>query len=295
MLSKRLQGTVGYARPFGLAAAHPGFFLSAIRIIAEATRSFFVPQFENALLHRRPVVNVDHPLDATIPFDPSFIKKYLEFVQLWMASFYRLRRFYGPKREAEILGFLEAIRRLYAEAGSVYGVVHTTTTRPSKNYNLRFAIIHAVDPHLNCVPSLHVILVVANWLLASRIVARLGADGARGYKAEQVELWAASLRVEALAITESVLFVKQHSVNCVGASLYYLKRRFPAFGDEAARAFVRDLFASDAARLGNADELRRVMLEVCASLDGAYALSPEKGWRPPIMDFIGGFAIQSRL
>ena len=295
ILSKRLQGTAGYSRPFGLAAAHPRFFLGALRIVAEAARSFFYPQFENALLHRRPVVSVDHPLDASVPFDPAYIKKYLEFVQLWMASFYRLSRFYGAEGRADVLAFLESIRKLYAEAGTVYLSIHTTTRRPAKNYNLRFAVIHALDPHLDCVPSLHVILVVANWLLASEIVARLGAQNARGFSPEHIELWLRSLRDEALAITESVLFVKQHSVNCIGASLYYLKRRYPAFGGEAADAFVLDLFASRAPGLGGLDAaaatgLRRVMLDVCASMETSYAANPARGWREPILEFIRGFA-----
>ena len=90
MLSKRLQGTIGYARPIALALSRPRFLFSALRLGTEALRSFFLPQFENAVFNRRPVVNVDHPLDASIPFDPSYMKKYLEFVQLWMASFYQI-------------------------------------------------------------------------------------------------------------------------------------------------------------------------------------------------------------
>ena len=287
---RRLRGTVGYARPIALALSRPRFLAGGLRLGAEALRSFFIPQFENAIFFRRPVVNVDHPLDATVPFDPRFVNKYLEFVQLWMASFYRLWRFYGKEAIHDLVGFLDAIRGLYAEAGTVYLTVHTTTTRPSKNYNLRFAFIHAVDPHLDCVPSLHVLLVVSNWLLVSEIVGRLGPDQARGFKSDHVELWARSLRREALAITESVLFVKQHSVNCIGASLYYLRRRFPRFGDEEAEAFVRDLFSSEAGGLVNSEELRRTMLELCSSMERAYARSPERGWREPILEFINGFS-----
>ena len=42
----------------------------------------------------------------------------------------------------------------------------------------------------------------------------------------------AYLRQEAVRITESILFVKQHSVNCIGASIFYLQLAFPEF-DEA--------------------------------------------------------------
>jgi hypothetical protein len=280
----------GYARPVALALRQPRLAFPALRVGVEALRSFFYPQFENALLRRRPVVNVDHPLDATIPFDHRYMKKYLTFIQLWMASFYKLWQFYGRRALPEMVAFLAAIRRLYAEAGSVYGVVHTTTTRPAKNYNLRFALIHAVDPHLDCIPSLHVLLVVSNWLLVSGIAGRLGPDGTRGFTEAELERWLSDLRGEAIAITESVLFVKQHSVNCIGASLYYLKRRFPDFDAEEAEAFTRDLFASDGIGLANAGEIRGVIRETCASMENVYALRPERGWRHPLLDFIDRFA-----
>jgi hypothetical protein len=283
-----LKQNVGYARPIALALSKPEFLSSALRIAVEAIRSFFFPQFENALLRRRPVANVDHPLDAAIPFDPAYIKKYLEFVKLWMSTFYKFWRLYGPSALPGLLRFLGGIRRLYAEAGMVYGVVHTTTTRPSKNYNLRFAIIHAMDPHLNCVPSLHVLLVVANWILASALAEELGLGAAKGCSEAEVEAWLASLYAEALAITESVLFVKQHSVNCIGASLFYLKRRFPAFGQAEAEAFVRELFASRDHGLEDPEALRRVMLEICASMDASFESRPEEGWMGIILEFIYG-------
>jgi hypothetical protein len=280
----------GYFRPISLALSRPRLTAHALLVVAEAFRSFFFPQFENALLRRRPIVNVDHPLDPTIAFDPDYIEKYLEFIRLWMGCFYRLGRLYGRRAEPELLRFVDSIRRLYAEAGTVYKTVHTTTTRPAKNYNLHFALIHALDPHLDCVPSLHVILVLANWMLASAAVERLGAERARGMGEAEVALWLGSLYEEARAITESVLFVKQHSVNCIGASLYYLKRRFPAFKDAEAEAFVASLFATEAGCLDNAAELRAVILEVCAEMDRSYARSPELGWREPILQFIDGFA-----
>jgi hypothetical protein len=284
------KGNAGYARPIALALSRPRLLFPALRIFAEALRSFFYPQFENALLGRRPVVNVDHPLDPAVPFDAGYIEKYLEFIKLWMGSFYRIGRLYGGAADPGLVGFAHSIRSLYAEAGSLYKVVHTTTTRPSKNYNLRFAFIHALDPHLNCVPSLHVILVLANWLLTVDLVGRLGADRARGLGEAEVARWMDELWAEALAITESVLFVKQHSVNCVGASLYYLKRRFPAFDGERAEAFVAQLFASKDGSLPRAAELRSVILGVCASLDAAYARDPAQGWRRPLLDFIDSFA-----
>jgi hypothetical protein len=267
----------------------PAYFARGLRTAVEAVRSFFYPQFENALLRRRPVANVDHPLDPSVPLDPSRVGKYSDFVRLWMGAFYKLDRLYGPRARTEIEEFIDAIRSLYAEAGSVYKVIHSTTTRPAKNYDLHFAIIHAFDPHLECVPSLHVLIVVSAWLLAAQAVERLGSDRAEGLDSVQIGQWIASLRAEALAITESVLFVKQHSINCIGASLFYLKRRFPLFGDEEAGTFVSELFAAGAIEGSKAEELRAAALELCASMERDFARSPDQGWQGPVLRYLESY------
>lgn len=279
----------GYARPVAEALARPAFAARGVRIAAEAFRSFFLPQFENLVFRRRPVANVDHPLDPSVPFDPSYVGKYTDFVRLWMGTFFKLDRLYGPRAEEEIGDFLDAIRSLYAEAGTVYKAVHSTTTRPSRNCNLHFAIIHAFDPHLECVPSLHVMLVVSNWLLAAEIVEALGFDRAEGLGPDEVLGWLGCLRDEALAITESVLLVKQHSINCIGASLFYLKRRFPRFGERETAAFMADLFSSGSIEPDTAEALRSTALGLCASLEKDFARHPSRGWQGPILDFLRGY------
>jgi hypothetical protein len=279
---------LGYARPVALALSRPAFILAALRLVVEALRSFFLPQFENALFRRRAVVRVDHPLDASVPFEPGYVKKYLEFIKLWMGSFYTIGRLYGAAAAPGLAAYVDAIRGLYADSGRVYRKVHTTTRRPSKNYNLRFAVIHAMDPHLNCIPSLHVLIVTANWMLAEDLVGRL--PERRGFDAPA---YVEALRGEALAITESVLFVKQHSVNCVGASLYCLERFFPRFRGERGEAFVRDLFAAaPGLPPGLAEALRGRMRELRDSMSASYAARPERGWRGPVMEFIEGCALR---
>jgi len=280
-----------------MALSRPALALAAMRLVLEAMRSFFIPQFENALFRRREVVKVDHPLDDSVPFEPGYVKKYLEFIKLWIGSFYTIGRLYGGAAVQGLVSYVDSIRSLYAEAGRVYRTVHTTTTRPSKNYNLRFAVIHATDPHLNCVPSLHVLIVTANWMLAEDLLGRLpplrGRNASkRGFDASA---YIEALRGEALAITESVLFVKQHSVNCIGASLYCLGRFFPLFRGERAEAFVRDLFAAAPGLSPElAEKLRGRMREVRDSLEASFAARPEAGWRAPVMEFIEGYALRGR-
>jgi hypothetical protein len=289
---------VGYARPIALALRKPRLTAAALRLAVEVLRSFFAPQFANAIARRRPVVNVDHPLDAMIPFEPGYVGKYLEFMKLWMGTFYSLWCLYGDAAIPELAAYVDSIRALYADAGKVYLTVHTTTTRPAKNYNLRFAIIHATDPHLNCIPSLHVLIVAANWMLAERFMASVPRPDRAPRRGFDAAAWLDSLRGEALAITESVLFVKQHSVNCVGASLYCLRRFFPCFEGERSEDFVRDLFSGKTARGGAstriepqlAERLRLRMREVRDELEAVFGAGPERGWSAPILEFIAGYA-----
>jgi hypothetical protein len=51
---------------------------------------FFFCQLREAFLKRKPVSQVDHPLDAKIPFTPSWVTIYLDFVHFWirMLSFF---------------------------------------------------------------------------------------------------------------------------------------------------------------------------------------------------------------
>jgi hypothetical protein len=281
---------VGYARPIALALSRPALAGSALRLAFEAVRSFFLPQFANMVFHRRPVVNVDHPLDAEVPFDPHYVKKYLEFVELWIGSFYSIWKLYGDAAIPGLVGYIDAIRGLYSDAGSIYWKVHTTTTRPARNYNMHFALIHATDPHLNCIPSLHVLIVVANWLLVEDLVEQLGDPVPVPHPGFDASAWIEHLRAEAVAITESILFVKQHSVNCIGVSLYYLKRRFPRFDSSRVGTFVRDLFAEGCDALEDKDALRARILEICDLLELFYTERAEGEWRSPILDFIGSCA-----
>lgn len=284
MASGYLDRSIGYSRPLALAVSRPRLSGAALSVALEALRSFFLPQFANAVFRRRAVIDVGHPLDAAVPFVPGHSGKYMEFVKLWMSALYRLWQFYGDEAVPELALYAEGFRRLYAEAGSVYRTVHTTTDRPKENADLRFALIHALDPHLNCVPSLHVLIVFTNWKQAAAFVARRG-----GPRNPAQARWLERQRAEALAITESVLFVKQHSVNCIGASLFYLALRCPGFTDADAREAVRDLFASREGELPVAGELRAAILEVYERLGAAFAAAPGRGWKAHILDFIYSF------
>jgi hypothetical protein len=94
------------------------------------------------------------------------------------------------------------------------------------------------------------------------------------------------LRLGALAITEAVLYIKQHSVNCIPAAMYamtiYDPKLFPP--DEAER-FVSDLF-KDAKKMdqANSNEIREYIL----FLYHRFITQKETGgeWTEPLLDFL---------
>jgi hypothetical protein len=138
--------------------------------------------------------------------------------------------------------------RLYAFAGEVYRKNLSTTKRPFYISRPRFFFIHLLDPHLMCIPSLHVMVVIRAYTKFRAIIRGLG-DEARF--ARQIK----EITGGALAISEAILFVKQHSVNCVAAAMYAMTcfegALFPPEEAElfASRLFVRSLPPGDAGPL----------------------------------------------
>jgi hypothetical protein len=218
---------------------------TAVRTIGAIGYNFFFLQYKAALLPGRiPVSRADHPLDKKIPFTPGKVAVYLDFVAFWIRVLgFLLRRFRRHALEPVRL-FIESMGRLYAWAAQVYTKNLSTTERPHYLARPRFVMIHAFDPHLMCIPSLHVMVVIRTYTLFRQILLSLGE--AENYAAEIGEI-----RRGALAISEAVLFVKQHSVNCISAAMYAMTRFDRAlFPPEEAALFASELFR---AALGNED------------------------------------------
>lgn len=233
-------------------------FKTAIGVVWTILRYFFFPQFQTKLFPKtRPVVSVDHPLDASIPFQPEHVGLYLNFIPLWMKSCDQLWRLRGKEALPAMKEYLSFITGLYREAAAVYLTCQTTTARPSYHKG-QFALIHITDPHLHCVPSLHVMIVAFNHFWMARQYAAWSLDD------EQSRADLAWIHEQAVSISESVLLVKQHSVNCIPAALLMLsscgldipRDDLFAFSDElftilgtdlvertAIRAHIRGVFA----------------------------------------------------
>jgi hypothetical protein len=219
--------TTAFFKVFG----NPALRKTARQCIGSMFYHFFFCQYRAALLPGRiPVSPVDHALDAKIPFTPSWVAVYLDFVAFWVRILSFLFRVYRRRAHKSVQSFLESLGRLYAFAGEVYRKNLSTTKRPFYISRPRFFIIHAVDPHLMCIPSLHVMVVIRAYTNFRKIIRDMG-DEARF--ARQIQ----EINTGALAITEAILFVKQHSVNCVAAAMY------------AMTCFEEDLFPPSEAEL----------------------------------------------
>jgi len=211
---------------------------AAIRCIISIFYNFFFRQYRAAWLPgRAPVSRVDHPLDLKIPFVPSWITIYLDFIAFWIRMLSFLLRTYRRRAYAAAGEFLTAIGGLYRFAAETYQKNFSTTNRPFYIARPRFFLIHLVDPHLMCIPSLHVMVVIRTYTQFAAILRSL-------HETEHCSAHIDEIKQGALAITRAILFVKQHSVNCIAASLYTMTRfdreLFPPAEAEAFTALLFD-------------------------------------------------------
>ena len=209
----------------------------AIRCIASILYNFFFRQYRAALLPGRgPVSRVDHPLDHKIPFVPSWVTIYLDFVMFWIRMLGFLLHTYGRRVYDAAREFISSMGRLYAFAAQAYQKNFSTTNRPFYIARPRFFVIHLLDPHLMCVPSLHVMVVIWTYKKFEAILRSFNDAGRFSAQTEE-------MKQGALAITHAILFVKQHSVNCIAAALYAMTRFDGGlFPPEEAEAFIKQLF-----------------------------------------------------
>ncbi|MDR0599431.1 MAG: hypothetical protein LBG84_05040 [Treponema sp.] len=276
--------------------SHPALFRRGLRYLSAVWRKFFFFQYRAALFPGGPpVAQVDHPLDERIPFNPRFIRIYLDFVAHWIRAAAFLRTRYGKgafgKRGVALAGdFIRSTTELYAFALQVYSRHLSTTKRPRYLKNPRFWVIHATDPHLMCVPSLHVMIVVHCYTKFRGLVRDMGEEEALRPLTER-------LFREALAITEAVLYVKQHSVNCIAAALYTMSRFDSSlFSPAEAERFVSSLFGTPpppgyAPFYGGARVQEGQIPRIREHIAGLYRSFLEGGggdWTEPLLGYLRG-------
>ena len=240
---------------------------------------FFFYQFQTVLFPKtRPVVSVDHPLDENIPFVPSWVGLYNTFTVFWMKSAGWLLKTFGSEAAADIAAFTSDIALLYNEAGDVYGRCQSTTNRPGVIADPNFVVIHIFDPHLHCVPSLHVMVCAYTGFMTSEII-RKYADDPADYQAELD--W---VHRNALEIIESVLLVKQHSVNCIPAGYFMMSGLFEKFESDWAYRYMDEMFASDPKGITDAGQIVNYIKKLYTRFMNEYKINGDR--TQVILDFL---------
>jgi|GEM_PF-205381 len=235
----------------------PSLRPSVLKCVPSIFINFFGRQFLASFLPGKiPVSKVDHILDKKIPFKPSWVAIYIDFIQFWIRMLTFFLRRYGRKAYAPVRDFIYSIGRIYECAAEVYTKNLSTTERPFYIARPRFFLIHMADPHLMCIPSLHVMIAVHSYTMFSVIAKKLGAEEKLK---EQIE----EMKHGALAICQAILFVKQHSVNCIPTALYAMTCFDPVnFPRDEAERFTNQLFSPPP----RADEsLRKIKVHPAAS------------------------------
>jgi hypothetical protein len=259
---------------------------AAFRCIGTALRYFFALQYWGAFLNSRvnlfwrriPVSRVDCALDGLVPFKPEYITTYMDFATHWIRTQGFLLEQYGARALPLVREYIDSISALYVAAAGVYRVNLSTTERPRYLGKPQFISVHILDPHLLCIPSLHVMVAARTYTTFRAIVGELG--GSERYAGE-----VAGVYKRAVEIAESVLYVKQHSVNCVSAALYAMGRLDgKLFPESEAGRFIDSLFENSAFSLEERAQLRGHIRELWKSFleEGR----GEKDWREPLLRFL---------
>jgi hypothetical protein len=265
---------------------------AGVRCIISIIYNFFLRQYKAALLPGRvPVSRVDHELDKKIPFTPSRVNIYLDFVAFWVRTLSFELRVYKRRAFKAAAGFLDSMGKLYGFAAQVYTKNLSTTDRPFYIARPRFFLIHLVDPHLMCIPSLHVMVVIRTYTVFAKEIRSLENGGRFADRINEIH-------AGALAITEAILFVKQHSVNCVAASMYAMTcfdgGLFPPeeAEDFVSRLFSKSLAASDAELIRtHILSLYRRFLDERGNAESGFS---RQGWEKPLVDFLRGLPAKNK-
>lgn len=259
----------------------PRSIKATFKLIKSVIAVFFCLQFGKKWgFLNIPVVHVDHPLDKKIPFLPRKVDTYLSFINFWICPMTMLIHRYGAHNAMLFCReWLELLTKTYDEAGRLYRFRLTTMERPSYHKG-QFFTIHFFDPHLLCVPSLHIAIIVLCFAFYRMLFER------EEFTETEKKQWKGELYDQAVAIADSVLYVKQHSVNCVPAALYMISKVFPnLFKPTDAVQFIGDMFAEpEGMTKETAAEVREHLLFVYEQflLEGAH----EDDWRSPVQRWL---------
>lgn len=225
--------------PYFILTTNPFTFRHAWNYIFTIINKFFMIQLlQKFHITKRKVIFVDTQLDEKIPFVQEKVHDYMQFTNYFVRPISMLISVHGFFKAYPVINkYLDFLALQYSSAAKIYKKCMTTTHRPRIKNNKLFRMIHFFDPHLCCVPSLHVAISSGVWAWFRNYFENTPEFPDKEFRLTEI-------RTLALKIAESVLFVKQHSVNCVPMSLYMLTAITPQnfFTTKDAISFFEDLF-----------------------------------------------------
>ncbi len=216
----------------------PSAIGETIKYLAVVGWKFFLLEYLQKIhIFRLPVKHVDHLLDESVPFDTNYYPVYMDFINFWLRPLvmygHRFGVYQGAKLTGEWFRYLDII---YDGAYELYRYSLTTTFRPLTK-DKRVNKLRAADPHYCCIPSLHISIILLCWAYHRMVFER------ENFSAEEKNLWEKQLYEQAVKIGESVLYMKQHSVNCIPAAIYLVTKAVPdLFTRDDAVKYINDLF-----------------------------------------------------
>ncbi|GMO50438.1 MAG: hypothetical protein Ta2G_07970 [Termitinemataceae bacterium] len=250
------------------------------RIVWTVISKFFILQ-QKAVMNPKKykVTNVDHPLDSFIPFDSSYADIYMDFSPFWIRCQVFLLEKFGKNAVAHIKEFIFSLIELYNKAAEIYVCNFSTTTRPSSKDCMTVRFIHKVDPHLMCIPSLHIIVVTWTYIKMNAILKDLNC--CREYDED-----IAYLKTHALKIADSVLYMKQHSINCIPAALYLLTCFDPVLVQKEEALDFIDKMLNDSTDINpeKITAIRAYMKNLYITFLNQNEVSDD--WKIPLLDFL---------
>ncbi len=210
----------------------------SIPFILNVIQKFFLVQYlEKFHIIHIPIKNVDHKLDEKVPYKPEVANCYLDFVNYWIRPLCMVMKRYGSFEGIKLTAeYVQYIILTYKEAYKIYSYCLTTTIRP-KPTTMAAKGIQFWDPHYLCVPSLHIAIIILTISFYKMLFER------ENFTEEEKNKWNKELYEHGLEIAESVLYMKQHSVNCIPAAIYMITKIAPELQiQDFATDFILDLF-----------------------------------------------------
>lgn len=287
MKKKRKMADFHFGHAWIVGLTHITILWAALHCILTAVRDFFIAQFLFRFKRKKKCVSVDHELDENIPFAPEWGSTYIAFIWVWVSGLIWSRYRFGRKAVPFVVRHINGIRRLYHEAGKVYACCHSTTKRPPVIIgNKTFELIHRADPHLNCVPSLHVMVVAYT-------AGVIGEDMKESFGEENCQEEVSYFKQMAFSITQSILYVKQHSVNCIPAALFALKHLYPETEREYGEEFIHSLFKDSEPVVKDHHEISRYMIGQYRFFQEQWGAGRFKSFQDVLVEFLFTFTSEN--